>query len=132
MGIKNREEIDTIYKWNLEDMFKDKEEFELKYSSVNSLLDKVVSYKGHIMDSSESLYNFYKDNEALERVLYKVLIYAHLLCDTDTTNKDYQELKMRVDKLSEDVSCALSFINTEMLMKDYNEVLNFIKKFQKF
>lgn len=127
MGIKNREEIDTIYKWNLEDMFKDKEEFELKYSSVNSLLDKVVSYKGHIMDSSESLYNFYKDNEALERVLYKVLIYAHLLCDTDTTNKDYQELKMRVDKLSEDVSCALSFINTEMLMKDYNEVLNFIK-----
>ena len=44
MGIKNREEIDTIYKWNLEDMFKDKEEFELKYSSVNSLLDKVVSY----------------------------------------------------------------------------------------
>lgn len=127
MGTKNREEIDTIYKWNLEDMFKDKEEFELNYSSVNSLLDKVVSYKGHIMDSSESLYNFYKDNEALERVLYKVLIYAHLLCDTDTTNKDYQELKMRVDKLSEDVSCALSFINTEMLMKDYNEVLNFIK-----
>ncbi len=127
MGTKNREEIDTIYKWNLEDMFKDKEEFELNYSSVNSLLDKVVSYKGHIMDSSESLYNFYKDNEALERVLYKVLIYAHLLCDTDTTNKDYQELKMRVDKLSEDVSCALSFINTEMLMKDYNEVLDFIK-----
>lgn len=127
MGTKNREEIDTIYKWNLEDMFKDKEEFELNYSSVNSLLDKVVSYKGHIMDSSESLYNFYKDNEALERVLYKVLIYAHLLCDTDTTNKDYQELKMRVDKLSEDVSCALSFINTEMLKKDYNEVLDFIK-----
>ncbi len=127
MGTKNREEIDTIYKWNLEDMFKDKEEFELNYSSVNSLLDKVVSYKGHIMDSSESLYNFYKNNEALERVLYKVLIYAHLLCDTDTTNKDYQELKMRVDKLSEDVSCALSFINTEMLMKDYNEVLDFIK-----
>lgn len=127
MGTKNREEIDTIYKWNLEDMFKDKEEFELNYSSVNSLLDKVVSYKGHIMDSSESLYNFYKNNEALERVLYKVLIYAHLLCDTDTTNKDYQELKMCVDKLSEDVSCALSFINTEMLMKDYNEVLDFIK-----
>lgn len=127
MGTKNREEIDTIYKWNLEDMFKDKEEFELNYSSVNSLLDKVVSYKGHIMDSSESLYNFYKDNEALERVLYKVLIYAHLLCDTDTTNKDYQELKMRVDKLSEDVSCDLSFINTEMLKKDYNEVLDFIK-----
>lgn len=127
MSTKNREEIDTIYKWNLEDMFKDKEEFELNYSSVNSLLDKVVSYKGHIMDSSESLYNFYKDNEALERVLYKVMIYAHLLCDTDTTNKDYQELKMRVDKLSEDVSCALSFINTEMLMKDYNEVLDFIK-----
>ena len=126
MDTKNREEIDVNYKWNLEDMFKNNEEFESSFASINSLLEKVLSYKDHIMDSSESLYKFYKDNEALERVLYKVLIYAHLLCDTDTTNKKYQELKMRVDKLSEDVSSALSFINTEMLKKDYNEVLEFI------
>ena len=56
---KNRSEIDVKDTWNLSKIFKTDKEFEEAFGSIDELVNKVVSFKGKIMESSDSLYNFY-------------------------------------------------------------------------
>lgn len=123
---KKREEVDSKYKWDLESIFKDNEDFVMSFSLVSSLCDEVLSYKGKIMESSDNLYNFYSSYEKLDRLLSKIYVYASLICDGDTTNSYNQAQKMRVEKLNEEISSKLSFISSEMLREDYDKVLDFI------
>ena len=126
MDNKKREEVNDIYKWDLTSLFNSEEEFINSFKKSDELVDKVLSYQGHIMSSSESLLNFYKDYEVMDRLLDKIIIYPRLLCDTDTTNSKYQELKMKSEKYGEEVSDKLSFIKSEMLDIDYDKVLEYI------
>lgn len=126
MDNKKREEINDEYKWDLTSLFNNEEEFISSFEKSDELVNKVLSYQGHIMSNSESLLNFYKDYEVMDRLLDKIIIYPRLLCDTDTTNSKYQELKMKSEKYGEEVSDKLSFIKSEMLDIDYDKVLEFI------
>jgi len=128
MDNKKREEISNEFKWDLSKMFSSIEELENATKELKELVDKVKKYQGKIMESSTSLLNFYKDYEVMERLLEKIVIYSRLLCDTDTSNSSYQELKMKNDKISEDISNELSFIKSEMLDVDYDKVLKYIEE----
>lgn len=126
MDNKAREEIDNQYKWDLEALYPSVKSFESDYAVLDKLVDKVLSYEGHIMDSSDTLYDFYQDYETMIRLNIKMYIYAHLLCDTDTSNSEYQKIKMHFEKINEDIDSKLSFITPEMLNKPYDEVLKMI------
>ncbi len=128
MDNKKRDDIEEQYKWDLSALFKSAKDCEKEFKECHRLCDEVLKYKGKILDSADSLYSFYQDFEALDRLLDKVVIYAHLLCDTDTSNSKYQDLKMRALKLAEDISTNLSFITPELLSGDYNKVLDYIKE----
>lgn len=123
---KTRSEIDNKFKWDLATIFKDEDEFETAINEVLKLCDDVISFKGKIMTDSNTLYEFYKAYEDMDRLLGKINIYASLLCDQDTTDSNNQARKMRVEKLGEEISSKLSFISSEMLSVDYNKVLSFI------
>ena len=125
---KTREEIDVKDTWDLTKIYKSVDEFENDLSSIDKLVDDVVSYKGKIMESSDSLYRFYIAYEKMDRMLMKLFIYASLNRDADTTNSKNQALKMRVMKKNEDISSKTSFISSEMLSVDYDLVLAYIKE----
>ena len=123
-----RSEINDNYKWDLKSLFKNKEEMEQSIEKVKKLCDKVVSYKGKIMKDSETLYNFYQDYEKMNRLLEKLFIYTCLNFDSDTSNNEAKKQKLQVEKLCDKVNEKLSFINSEMLNKDYSYVENLIKE----
>ena len=128
---KTRDEIDVKDTWDLTKIYKNIDEFEKELNSIDKLVDDVVSFKGKIMESSESLYNFYVAYEKMDRTLTKLFIYASLNRDVDTTNSKYQALQMRVMKKNEDISTLTSFISSEMLSVDYDLVLSYIKENKK-
>ena len=124
---KTRDEIDVKDTWDLTKIYKNIDEFESELNSIDKLVDDVVGFKGKIMESSDSLYNFYVAYEKMDRTLTKLFMYASLNRDADTTNSKYQALRMRVMKKNEDISSATSFISSEMLSVDYDLVLSYIK-----
>ncbi len=124
MTIKKRNEIDSKDTWDLTAMFKSDEEWEQAFNEIN--IDEVLKYKGKIMESSDTLYNFYKAYEKIDRLLDLVYMYAALNCDVDTKNTINQSKKMRVEKLMENLSTQLSFITPEILATDYDKVLKYI------
>ena len=125
---KTRDEIDVKDTWDLTKIYESIDEFEKELNGIDKLVDNVVSFKGKIMESSDSLYNFYVAYEKMDRTLTKLFMYASLNRDADTTNSKYQALQMRVMKKNEDISTLTSFISSEMLSVDYDLALSYIKE----
>lgn len=123
---KKRNEIDAKYKWNLDAMIQNSDIEKLK-NEVKLKLEEVLKFKGHITDSSESLYNFYKASDALERLIEKLYSYAHMNYDTDTTNNKNHALFLEIEKLIEEVSEKITFITPEILKCDYKKIKEYIK-----
>lgn len=128
MENKKRDEILEQDKWDLSKIFETKEEFLNAMEDVKKSLDKVVSFKGRILDSSDSLYEFYKADEELTRLSGNVYIYAKLLSDSDTKNNENKALSMQVDKMFDDIFDKTSFIRPEFLSNDYDLVLKYIEE----
>lgn len=131
MENKKRDEILEQDKWDLSKIFESEQDFLDAKEKVKHLLDKVVSFKGRILESSDTLYEFYKADEALSRLSEKVYMYAKLLSDSDTKNNDNKDLSMQVEKMFEDIYAQTSFIKTEFLSNDYDLILKYISENEK-
>lgn len=128
MEYKTRNEVPNEYKWDLSKMYKSDKDIENDISEVNKLTPEILKYKSHIMDSSSSLYEFLKLTEKQDRILSKLYVYAKMNYDTDTTNNDSKALKMRIDKINEQLNELYAFIEPEMLSASYDTVLDYIKE----
>ena len=128
MAINNRHDIKLEDTWDLTKVFTSAEEWEKALKEVNKLVDDVISYKGKIMESSDTLYNFYVAYDKMNRLSDKVYLYAKMECDTDTTNHSYKARKAKVDKFFEDIISKLSFCTPEILKADYALVLQYIEE----
>lgn len=128
MTLKNRCDVDELDTWDLTKMFSTVEEWEKNLKEVYKLVDNVLTYKGHIMDNSTTLYEFYQAYDKMNRLSDKVYLYAKMQCDTDTSNSEYQARKAKVDKLFEDITTKLSFCTPEILSSDYELVLKYISE----
>lgn len=128
MALVKRDEVDELDKWDLTAMYNTLMDWEQDMNKVSKYIKVIVDFKGKIMESSDSLYNFYIAYDKMNRFTDKLYIYARLLCDGDTTNPDYQAMKSRVEKLFEDISAELSFISPEILSVDYSIVLKYMEE----
>lgn len=121
-----RSEIEKSDKWDLSNFIKDEKGLEEKLEQLDVYFKKLLTYKGHIMQSSESLYNFYQDYIEFSKLEEDVFVYVNLLYDEDRNNNKNHALELKVSKIMEDYSPKLAFIATEMLEADYDNVLQFI------
>lgn len=128
MAIKKRNEIDVVDTWDLENIFETPQAWEEALNEVPKLVDDVLTYKGRIMESNKTLYEFYKAYDKMNILSDKVYLYAKMQCDTDTTNAEYKARKAKAEKLFEDISTQLSYCTPEILSVDYELVLKYISE----
>ena len=128
MEYKNRSDVPQEFKWDLSKMYESNSEIEKDIESVKNLTNDILEYKGHIMDSSSTLLEFLKLTEKQDRLIEKLYVYSKMSYDVDTKNSSSQALKMRIEKLSEEIGEKYSFIEPEMLSQDYNVVLKYIEE----
>ena len=126
MEYKTRAEVPNEYKWDLSKMYKSIDEVEKDINEVESLTPEILKFKSHIMDSSKSLYDFLKLTEKQDRIITKLYVYSKMNLDVDTKDNENKSLKMKIDKLNEELSEKYSFIEPEMLESDYETVLKYI------
>ena len=131
MEYKTREEVPNEFKWDLNKMYDSSDVIKKDIEEVNKLTDEILKYKSHILDSSESLYNFLKLTEKQDRVLTKLYVYSKMNLDVDTKNNTNKSLKMKVEKLSESLNEKFSFIEPEMMECEYEKIEEYIKENEK-
>ena len=124
----DRKDIDKSLKWDTEKIYKTDEDFYKDVEEVKKLLEKTKTYKGRILQSADSLYDFLKTDEKLERKFLKLSVYASLKSDEDTRVAKYQEMSKVGDNLFAEIARELSFITPEILSEDYEKVQAYIKE----
>ncbi|MCU5745991.1 oligoendopeptidase F [Staphylococcus sp. SQ8-PEA] len=126
-----REEQERKYPdhtWDLSTIFKDDDAFEAAFKEVESHIGDEQQYKGHLGDSSETLYNALALEDELVSKLEKVYVYAHLKQDQDTSNNKYTGFEARAHQLVIKFSSNWSFLVPEILQIDEDKIKSFIEE----
>ena len=111
----NRDEIPSEYKWNLNDIYKNWNEWEAGLQELKNKMDEIVSYKGKLKESPANLLKVKKLDDELEILSDKVYSYPQLTRDQDTRNQEMNAKLQKVQILLAKFNTATSWINPEML-----------------
>ncbi|WMJ87926.1 oligoendopeptidase F [Anaerocolumna sp. MB42-C2] len=113
--LKKRNEVDPKYKWAIEDLYPNDEEWKKEYAFTKELIPKISSYQGKLAESAETLLEFWQLHDEISLHLERVYVYANQKYHEDTSESTYQAFSNQATKLSVQVSSALSFMVPEIL-----------------
>ena len=128
MKQKKRSEINEKDTWDLSVLYKNVEAFKEEYKKLKDDIKEIEKYKGKLLESADTLLNFLKLEDTLERRLYKLYYYAHLNFDVDTTNAKSLELTAEISQLITIYSTLTSFVDPELLKAEYAKILRFYEE----
>lgn len=114
------------YKWDLSKIFKDEKEFYDAINKIKTNLNKLSKYKGHILDSKNSLYEFYMLDDETSLLCDRVYVYSYLGYYDNTSDVKFQEYKEKATSIVHKYSTIVSFVIPELQSKEYAYVLKLI------
>ena len=111
---KKEQETGKEYKWNLSDIYKDYKEWGKDYRKVEKQAEELVSYKGKLGEE-KALLEFFKKQEEMDKISYKLYRYPQLARDLNSLDKDAVENLQKVEFLFAKINTELSWINSELI-----------------
>lgn len=110
-----RSDISDEFKWRLEDMYATNTEWEKDAGDILEESKELVALQGHLGDSSETLLQALKLEDAIGQRLSRLFVYAKMRRDEDNTNATYQALTDKAMSLAVQVESAKAFVVPEIL-----------------
>lgn len=126
--LKNREEIEEIYKWDLSSLYENDELWEKAYVNVQSAIKDIQEYKGNLFDSSNVFKQAVELELELSRNVSRLFTYAKMKQDENTQIADYQAMTSRAESLSFEVEEATAFMTTELLANEYSVIEEYMNE----
>jgi len=112
--LPERDQVDSEFKWSLEDIYADQEKMELDFQRVHKDLDKFGHYRGKLGDSAALFRECMELEEVLGIAMGKILVYCTMKSHEDTRNTGFQGLADRAMNLMVRFSTAMSFVVPEI------------------
>mgnify|MGYP001088268266 FL=1 len=113
--LNTREEADARYKWAIEDLYKDDEDWKRDYELLKSRIPELTKFRGRLGESAEGLLSMQKLSDELNQLLEKVYVYANQRLHENTDNSTYQNLASQAQGLLVELSESLSFVEPELM-----------------
>ncbi len=113
-ALQKREEIDSKYKWKLEDIYRNIEEWEADYNLLKRLTVEIRGFKGLLGHGVERLFGCLSKCDELGIIVEKLYVYAKMKLDENTANPEYQALTDRASAIVTEVMAETSFILPEI------------------
>ncbi len=113
--IKKREEADPKYCWRMEDMFPSDEAWEQAFEELKEKAGAFRERKGTMAAGPQMLFRVLKEQEELELLTERTVVYASQRYHQDMGNRRYQEMSGRAQAAAAQVSDAMSFVSPELL-----------------
>ncbi len=134
-SVPERDEIDEEYKWDIESLYQNKDEWEKDREEVEKLLEEIPSFEGEVVESPENLFEILELYEEIRRKMSSLSRYASMKNDEDTRKQEYQKLSSRADALSTKVNSETSFIEPEiqeMSNKEFQQMIDEKPELEKY
>ncbi len=113
--LKKRSEVAVENTWKLEDIYKDKAEWEAELKEIEKIVGRIESMKGKLCESGKSLYAYFCDLELFAQKIEKAYNYSSRLSDQDTKNTENQALDMKMESFYNSMNEKMSFTEPEIL-----------------
>ncbi|XVG95013.1 oligoendopeptidase F [Eubacteriales bacterium KG127] len=120
--IQKRKDINKKYIWNLEAMYSSDELWEKDIEKAQTLTEKFIKHKGHLMESSGSLLSAIKAMEEINQIIEKAFVYARMKMDEDNLDSKRQGMLDKITTIISDVNSKMSFFTPEMLGSDEEKI----------
>ena len=114
-GIRNRDNIEAKYKWDLTHIYRSDEAWQNDYSRVCDEIKTVAAFSGKVAEDPKAALKAYF---RLEKEIMPVYEYAFLRKETDNADPSAQALKDRAIRLIVQMQTAAAFMEPELLGMD--------------
>ena len=125
--MKNRNEMNPNYMWDLSHIFKNKEEWEEYCKKAESAVDLVATAQGTLGDSAEALKNGIKLMCDAEEAVMLCYLYPMLLKSGDAGDPDYQAMEAKAMGLIVKLQSTAAFFNPEIVAIDEERFEELVK-----
>ena len=112
--LKKREEIDSKYKWQLEDIYANNQLWEEDLNKVSDLFRQITAYSGKLGESASTLYQALTERDAMDALAEKLFVYARMRRDEDNANSTYQSMVERCGNVFTQMFAATAFFLPEL------------------
>ena len=123
--------MDSKYEWNLKEIFKNKEEFNIVKKELEEDLEKISKYQGKLCESAENLYNCYNLYEKALEKYEKLYGYGMLYYNLDMSNQEGIKLYKEVEALGTEFSTKTSFMTPEITYTKNNIIEKYLNEDKK-
>lgn len=127
-SLPNREDIPSEYKWRLEDLYENEEQWENEFLQVKEKLATFQTFQGTLNLSAQQLYACLKLQDEVSLLMERLYVYAHMKRDEDSRKGQYQALSDRAVSLNTEVNSATSFIVPEILSIEEDKINRFLNE----
>ena len=118
--------MEEKYTWNLTDIFKTKEEFEKEIEKLNKILNEIKTYQGKLSNSSENIYQCYRNYEKALEYYEKIYASGMLKFHLDMANSENIKLFKRCEGIGTEFEKTTSFITPEITDIDTDLLLKYL------
>ena len=122
-NLKQRNEIDNAYKWDIEAMYPDESQWERDMDECVALAEQFTTYKGKLTESASTLAEALKLRDQIWLKLEHGFVYAHMKKDEDNRVDKYQAMDDKCGSIIARVSAAMSFFTPELLEAPEEKIL---------
>ena len=124
---KDRNSIDSMYKWNIDEMYSNEDAINSDINKVEDLIEKVKLYKGKLGEDKYNLYNALKTSVDASRIVSNLYVYTHMKLHEDTRINENQAIATKIEMLSTELSMATSYMVPEIISIDDSKLNEFLK-----
>ncbi len=125
--IPARGEIPERYTWEVESIFPTEQAWEDEIKQIIVQLPALQHFQGHLGDSAAALADWFEASEPVLRSLGKVIVYASLNHNVDTTDQAAAAQNDRARGLYARVLGALAFAEPELLQLGFGKLRDWVK-----
>lgn len=125
-ALPKRQDIDSKFKWKLEDIYSDNSLWEQDFKKVKELAEQIKDLQGKLAESAQRLLECFKKSDELLSLNDKVFVYARMKRDENNGDATYQALTDRASSLATEVFAAISYIVPEMLSIPEETLLSYV------
>ncbi len=126
--LRLRSEIPQEYKWNSTSVFTDVKAWNDACSLLPDLFVKIEQNRGHLADGPVMVKNAYSALEEAYTLLGKILVYASISHEVETTNQDATRMQGKAYALFGQLQSAASYIDPELVAIGQDTLSEWIAK----
>lgn len=120
-----RNEVETRYKWNLDDIYMNVGEWEKEYSALNKDSVRILKFKGKL-GAKDSLLQCLAFQDDMNRRIEKLYVYTMFLKGENAKDEKANSLSSRAETLLVNYSSLASFVTPEISALDETTISGFI------